>query len=65
MSNHPADLALKASRSWPTQEQMDAEGFCMAHFYSELQCRIMYLMEVHEPTHTRIQAIPVLHTALC
>tara|TARA_R100001163_G_scaffold16855_1_gene15183 strand:- start:1857 stop:2054 length:198 start_codon:yes stop_codon:yes gene_type:complete len=40
------DEALKALKSWPTQEEMDTEGFCMAHFYSELQCHIAYLLEV-------------------
>lgn len=40
------DEALKALKSWPTQEEMDTEGFCMTHFYSELLCHIAELLEV-------------------
>jgi hypothetical protein len=45
----PSELAIKRAlsvlASRPTPEEMNDEGFCMAHFLSEIACAVRDILE--------------------
>ena len=45
MSDDRIERALKVLNSCPTPEDMNEEGFCMAHFYSQMVCAAAEILE--------------------
>ncbi len=48
MSDDRLERALMVLNSCPTPEEMKAEGFCMAHFLSEMACAAADILEGKE-----------------